>query len=343
MDNETFPDKLPETIRDLQILDKKLRAYLDNMTAKIQAAPSREEKKALSVEGRPKYLLFKAVLAKIAATADEPTQHSQGDVSTETDAAADEFTQYTDANDWKSSVNEIRDTNPDMVVPSTPVVNPPWINSKVAPKPFSGSSFKSSVVIRFVADGKVNCFGHLSRPSGASVVKVVETKKAGRTEPPYFGIQVLFPCDKSNNTGFHFHNNNYHTVMLRFLPHTFTVVDGLVTDKAEFEEFLKDAPEDVVEKAKEGFAQKKLYRITWTFEDQAIKLDSYPHVYSSSDPAVQDKFNAMANIPVCKTLSVFLLEYEDLPNHLQLLYKRQQDHISPLTNYLHKHNKGLAA
>lgn len=48
----------------------------------------------------------------------------------------------------------------------------------------------------------------------------------------------------------------------------------------------------------------KLYRMTLSYEDDAIEQDFYPNVYSSSVPEVQSIFETMFLVPTCKTLSV---------------------------------------
>ena len=90
-------------------------------------------------------------------------------------------------------------------------------------------------------------------------------------------------------------------------------------------------------------SQKKLYRITFSFEDNKIEQNFYPNVYSSSVPEVQAIFDAMALVRTAKTISIFQWMYEDLPANLQYLYTAQRDYWSRLGEYLHKQKKGMAA
>ena len=91
-----------------------------------------------------------------------------------------------------------------------------------------------------------------------------------------------------------------------FLPNAYTVNDHLVTNEAEFRELLQDAPQHIHAKAKQAMTGQNLYRMTLSYEDDAIEQDFYPNVYSLSVPEVQSIFEAMSLVPTCKTLSVFM-------------------------------------
>lgn len=224
-------------------------------------------------------------------------------------------------------------------------VDPPWIlDSDVDPKEPRRANPTNDAVLRFIADGNVYCFGHLDRPSQDNVIRVLPITKIPRAEPPFYGIRVKFPRDESSETKARFFGEKFHTVLYKFNPRSYTSVDDhCVTDDAEFDEFLKHAPEHVHAKAKEGKEQNRLYRITFSYEGKGIKQLFYPNLYSSSVPEVQDIFKAMELVPECKTLSIFMWKYEDLPGNLQYLYRVQQDYQSSLKPYLHKHRLGMAA
>lgn len=376
-------DKLPETLEDLEKRRAELTAFIAPLVAKFKAASTKKEKASLMKQLRPNFQLLETIMSKIeeleqTADADvhtvteakpDESRHGEheGDIASAADNKTDSVTndqrQAATADDTHHKVNSPMDTDSgnhqpdehhtsDLAVDDEEVeewaerpVDPPWIlDSDVDPKEPRRANPTNDAVLRFIADGKVYCFGHLDRPSQDNVIRVLPITKIPRAEPPFYGIRVKFPRDESSETKARFFDEKFHTVLYKFNPRSYTSVDDhCVTDDAEFDEFLKHAPEHVHAKAKEGKEQNRLYRITFSYEGKGIKQLFYPNLYSSSVPEVQDIFKAMELVPECKTLSIFMWKYEDLPGNLQYLYRVQQDYQSSLKPYLHKHRLGMAA
>ena len=204
---------------------------------------------------------------------------------------------------------------------------------------------QDTAVLRFVAGGKVHCFGHLDRGMREDVVQVAPYIKMGWSEPTYYGIRVRFPHeDVPSGHMALFHDDKFHTVVIKFKPDSFTnVTDYVVTDETEFRESIQEAPEHVHAKAKEAFKQEKLYRITFTYEEDAIARAYYTNLYTSSVPEIQAIFDSMQHIPVCKTLSVFMWKYTGLRAHLQHLYRTQHNYEPVFDPYWHKYKSGRDA
>ena len=89
--------------------------------------------------------------------------------------------------------------------------------------------------------------------------------------------------------------------------------------------------------------QNLVYRITFSYNDYKIWQGAFPNIYSSGVPEIQKNFEAMSLIPTCKTLSIFMWKYKNLPANLQYLYAEQNNYISPLDSYLHKYKEGKDA
>ena len=221
---------------------------------------------------------------------------------------------------------------------------PTWVNSEVAPKKPIKNPPAKLAVLRFVAGDQVYCFGHLDEKAQNNVVQVSPLVRISWTEAPYYGIRVKFPRDEQSKYDTLFYDEKFHTVLLKFSPNSYTAVeDHIVTNDAEFEDFLQFAPLHVHAKAKEAKLQETLYRITFTYESDGIEQCFYPNQYSSSVPEIQAIFNAMALVPGSKSLSVFMWKYDALPAHLQFLYREQHQYRSSLEPYKHKNKDGMAA
>ena len=202
-----------------------------------------------------------------------------------------------------------------------------------------------NAVLRFVADGKVHCFGHLDPHINDNVVKVLPIIRSTWTEPTYYGIRIKFPREKATSEySTLFKDPKIHTVLIKFNPESYTNVDDhVVIDETEFQEFMQHAPQNIQDKAKEAFAQQNLYRITFTYEQKGIERFFYENQYSSSVPEIKAIFDSMELIPGCNTLSIYMWKYNDLPAHLQFLYRAHYSHIPSLEPYLHKYKTGKDA
>ena len=226
--------------------------------------------------------------------------------------------------------------------PISPPEKTPGATSVVPKKP-KRSAPTNFAVLRFEADGTVYCFGHLDKTTKPGSIQVLPWVKVTSAVDPNFTIQVKFPRDKTPIPGFHFHDPAFHSVWYKFQSNTYEVEEHLVTDKKEFGQFLKDAPRHVHGKANEAMKQQKLYRITFSYDDHKIWQGHFPNIYASSVPEIQKNFEAMSLVPTCKTLSIFMWKYEDLPANLQYLYAEQKDYVPPLDLYLHKYKEGKDA
>lgn len=367
-------EELPNTVEALYARGRELLRVLRALAEQIEPAKTKKEKRRIRDEMMPSYELLQAIKRKIRDLEQSAIEvdHNAGSPTNENKEQAPATSPKPDSSAVPPKPDPIdASARPDSpAIPPEPILAdapaetdfsavdpeptfadapvttslPPWINSKITPKKPKKSSPNDHAVLRFIADGKVHCFGRLDRNVKDAVVQVLPRVKIPRTEPPCYVIRVKFPRDEASNPSkAQFTNAKFHTVNYNFLHDAYTVDDHLVTDEAEFEDFMLHAPDHVHAKAKEAMSQGKLYRITLSFEDDKIEQDFYPNVYSSSVPEIQAIFDAMALVRTAKTISVFQWMYEDLPANLQCLYKAQREFYSRLQPYLQKHKMGLAA
>ena len=222
--------------------------------------------------------------------------------------------------------------------------NPSWINPDVQGKKPYKSHPTEPAILRFVAGGTVHCFGHTDRGFRGNIVQVFPIMTARPQDSPYYGIRVKFPRTQMPGYDTLFNEENWHTVFVKFHPKSYTnVEDRVVSDQNEFEDFLQTVPQHAQPKVKEAFGHQCLYRITFTYEENGIELAYYPNQYSSSVAGVQDIYNVMQFITQCKTLSVYVWKYPDLPAHLHWLYGEQHSYVYSFQPYLHKYKDGWDA
>lgn len=375
--NMDLAEELPDQLEALKLHQQSHVDILQPLQAKLNAAKTTKEKRLIIAEIQPVFAKYKAVTAKINLL-EQTESNTPADASTNTatgtednspadkpnDIPADDPAKKTEATDtwndpqandpaagaWndtqaKNSANKTEaagirnnahsewpaDTNVDM--------SSKYPISDILPKKQIKRPFDHAV-LRFIAGGQVYCFGHLDKPAATDSVRVLPIIKCPSTDKPYFGIRILFPRDRSRNTGISFPDIKFHTVLYRFTHPNYTIEEHTVTDETEFQDFLQHAPQHVHPKANEAMSRGKLYRLTLTYEDKRIGQDFYKIVYSSSVPKVQNIFTALDQIPGCKTLSVFMWQYDDLPANLQYLYKAHLKSDSPIDWYFHKEKEG---
>lgn len=280
---------------------------------------------------------------------EKPDEHSTFDqaplpaVSTTTDASVSGLP---GESDWSTGAATIAPVNEEANAWTEPEhePDPAWITSDVTMKKPNKSSPKDPAVLRFVADGQVHCFGHLDTGDRDNSIQVLPIIKSHWKESPYFGIRVKFPRPQSSGYNTLFHEEKFHTVLIKFHPKAYTKVeDRIVTEETEFRDFLHHAPPHVHAKANEAFTQETLYRITFTYEEKGIECLYYTKQYSSSVTEIQNIFNSMRFITKCQTLSIYMWKYRDLPAHLQYLYREHHNYVPSLEPYLHKYKDGKDA
>ena len=299
-----------------------LRTICNDLGRKGKASKSKTERGSIRAELKP--LMKEAEDLKIKIRDLEDTKQSdEKPDETPGDDSAGTNPQNTD----NTSANMVLEYPISDVEPKKPRKSPPANYS----------------VLRFDAGGEVHCFGQLDRRKDFNTVTVLPIIKTTQVEAPSYQIKVIFPRDQVSNPAIRFNDPRSHTVLFKFKPGAYTVDDHLVTDKTEFEDFVKDAPEHVRGKAKECMDQRQLYRVTFFFEEKGIQQLFYPNLYSSEVPLIQAIFDSIKLIAGCKTISIFTWRYTDLPANLQYLYHEQMRYESPLGSYYHKEAKGLAA
>ena len=293
-------DKLQDTLRDLKKREGEVNAYLEPL--------------------KKKYIETKTELKSL----DKAMKHGQGELNT----LAANIIKVKDSIDAAAGpLGEIAGKTQDKTPGVTPVKSD--ATPKITPKKPTRLTSNNQSVLRFEADGMIYCFGHLDRPDKKPTkfdsVHVLPLIKMRPRDAPALRVLVKFPRDEKPLPGACFDDPKFHSVWYKFKLDACEVEDHVVTDEIEFQEFLKDAPLTVHGKAKKAMERKELYRITVSYDDNEIGQD-YPNGYSSSTPEIQKNFDALALVPVCKRLSIFMWMYNDLPAHLQYLYAAQKSY-----------------